>query len=117
MRTTIDQTNAASATRLARQLNKDPQTLAAEILRAGIQAIDDAIGDNCGFDMEPLYLAACSSMGHKVRHEYTITGIIERMSPEELEDAENEADERGEEWSAQRIIRERYSLGVDMKNL
>jgi hypothetical protein len=114
MRTTIEESNTAAVTRIAKQFNKDPEKLAAEILRAGIQAIDDCAGNNSSFDLDPPYLAAMTSR-YGVIHACTITGILERMPEDEVADAQKEADDCVQQL--QEIIRERYSRGVTMERL
>ena len=114
MRTTIEESNTASIARLARQLNKDPETFAAAILRSGIQAIDDAIGNGCRLDLDMMYFGACSAR-YKIHHECTITGIIEGMTPDELAAAMEDASEGDE--SVQELLHDRYLQNVNMENL
>ena len=100
--------------RLADQLDKNPATFAAEVLQAGIQALDDGLGSSSEFTRDRLFFMAGATT-HKVDHRYTISGIIQRMDAGELAEFQNEADDRNE--NLQVLIRERYSRGVNMETL
>jgi len=106
--------NAASLARLAKQFKRDPEELAAQIMRAGIQAIDDAEGNNCRFDIDPPYFSA-GVADYGINHTYTISGILERMAAEELAELQESADEDG--VALQWVIRQLYSRGTNMELL
>lgn len=104
----------ASVYRLAKQFDRDPQALAKEIMQAGIHAIDDGLASS---SKEPFASPCFVSVdaGYTNHPEFTITSMIERMSPELLADCQKEADECFQ--TLQEIVRERSQRGVDLKQL
>lgn len=103
-----------SVHRLAKQLNRDPRTLAAEIMQAGIEALDNGIADQPIETFDPVCFVA-QVVGYSHFKEFTITGWIERMSPELRADCEQEASECDQ--PLQQIVRERIQRGGNLKLL
>jgi hypothetical protein len=80
----------ASIIRLAEQLNRNPHELAADILRAGIKAVDGSLGELEDVEF-PLHLETCDrefSTQAKAR----ITETLDAASPEEMAALEEEGD-------------------------
>ncbi len=100
--------------RLARQLNRDHRELAAEIMQAGVEALDNGIADQPIETFNPVCFIA-QVVGYSHFKEFTITGWIERMSPELRTDCEKEA--RDCDQPLQQIVRERCMRGADLKQL
>lgn len=100
--------------RLAKQLEKDPEKLARRILEAGIEAIDNAIGNDCAPDFDPIIFFA-GQANRSYRHRWTITGLIESLDPEELADCQKEAEDCGQ--PLQEIVQERAFRNVNMIEL
>jgi hypothetical protein len=80
--------NNASLYRLAEQLDRSPHELAADILRAGIEAVDGCLGEFGEVD-SPLYLEV-TSPDYAVAPQARITTTLDAASPEELEALEAE---------------------------
>lgn len=108
------ESNTAAVNRLAKQFNKDPEIFASEVLRAGLQALDDCSANNCQFDLDPPYLFAGAAT-YDVIHSCTINGILERMPEHEIADARKEATDS--QRTLQEIVRDRYARGVNMERL
>lgn len=105
----------AGVFRLAQQLGRYPEALAKQIMQAGIEALDDGIADQPGEDFSDPVCFVAQIVGYSHFKEFTVTGWIERMSPELLADCEKEAEERDQ--SLQQIVRERCQRGADLKTL
>ena len=82
--------NHASIHRLAAQLDRSPHELAADILKAGIEAVDAALGEFGGIDW-PLYLES-TSPDYSVAPHAHITTTLDAATPEEMEELESEGD-------------------------
>ena len=104
----------ASVFRLAKQLDRDPVALATEIMRAGIEALDDGIADQPIEIFNPVCFIA-QVVGYSHFREFTVTGWIERMSPELLADCQKEAEDCDQ--PLQEVVRERCLRGADLKML
>ena len=104
----------ASIYRLAEQLGHDPQALASEVMQAGIEALDDGLASQPGEDFDPVSFVA-QLVGHSHFREFTLTGWIERMSPELRADCEKEAKDCDQ--NIQQVVRERCVRGADLKLL
>jgi hypothetical protein len=100
--------------RLAKQLKRDPGELAVEIMQAGVEALDNGIAGEPIEAFNPVCFIA-QVVGYSHFREFTITGWIERMSPELRADCEKEARECDQ--PLQQIVRERIQRGGNLKLL
>jgi hypothetical protein len=108
----------ASISRLAHQLNRDPEKLAQRVLLAGIEALDDAHGQGDVFDDGEEILFAILTQGNACchhEHRYTLTGIIDAMGADEIADCEAEAKSR--DLELQEVVFQRFSGNMNLQNL
>lgn len=103
-----------SIQRLAKQLGKDSKALAEDILRAGIVALDDGLATHPLCEIKPLLFVATVA-GYSNDYEFTITGLIENMKSETLDDCLKEAENCSQ--TLQEIVRERAQRGSDLRKM
>lgn len=100
--------------RLAKQLDRDPGELARDIMQAGVEALDDGLANQPKEIFSPVSFVA-QIVGYSHFSEFTITGWIDRMTPEARADCEKEAEDCDQ--TLQEIVRERCRRGVNLKEL
>lgn len=101
--------------RLARQFNRQPDELAAELLDRACIAIEDAVGNNCDIgDGKQMVLAAVHTK-YRITRRFTITGMLDAMPPDELAEYQSEAN--AEDQPIQRIVAEYARFNIDLENL
>lgn len=100
--------------RLAWQLDRDPGALAAEIMQAGAEALDNGLAHQPRETFDPVCFIA-QVVGYSHFKDFTITGWLDRMSPELMADCRKEAEDCNQ--TIQQIVLERIQRGADLKLL